>query len=593
MTEEMTWDLSQLVDDTSEDRIIAKLQSMVAEAAQFRADLMGKVEALDAAGLKRLLERKDEMSLRYEGAVSYCQLRYAANSTDPVAMHLDNASRKAITSAGQEMAFLEIEMGRLLLAKPELLSDPGLSEYRHYLERIRRRAPHVLPVEQERLVMAKDQNGVEAWSKLQGDWLSTRTFHITVDGKRKVLPYGEIIGYYQNPSRKLRREANRVAYKGLGADEIVWSTALRSVCADHVHMCEWRKYPSPVTPSLIANDLQPEALDALMQTVVASRGVYRRYLRTKAKLMKVRTLSNWDITAPLPDSPDRKYTWHESRRQVVAAYASFDDQFAAWVDEMYVKRHIDGEVRRGKVSGAFCSSWTAGKSAYVLQSFNGALHDVYTQAHELGHSVHAYLDSRAQKPSNLEVGMCIAECGSIFGELLLTDELLRTAQTVEERRAIICAVMDEFGMAAFQVSARYFFEHGLYEAIKDGRYLDGETISALWVKARDDVYGKAVRWLPEMNWEWTMKLHYYMPNFRFYNYPYVFAQLFVFALYRLYKEEGKAFVPKMKALLSAGSSKAPADLARELGFDLNSEEFWMKGIRTAEEFVAQLEATIG
>jgi oligoendopeptidase F len=592
MIEEMAWDLSQLIDSTNEDRVISMLQQMVADAAQFRTDLMGKVEGLDAVGLKRLLERKDAMALKYEGVMNYCQLRYAANSTDPISMRLDNAARKAMTSAGQEMAFLEIELGKLLAAKPELVGDATLSEYRHFLERIKRRTPHVLSIDQERLVMAKDQNGVEAWSKLQGDWLSTRSFRITVDGKRKVLSYGEIIGLYQSPSRKVRRDANRAVYKGLGTDDIVWSTALRSVCADHVHMCEWRRYPAPVTPSLIANDLEQGALDALMRTMVASGGVYRRYLRTKARLMHLPKLANWDVTAPLPDSPERKYTWEESRQQVVAAYRGFDEQFAAWVEDMYTRRHIDAEVRHGKVSGAFCSSWIAGQSAYVLQSFNGTLHDVYTQAHELGHAVHAYLSARAQKLSNLEVGMCIAECGSIFGELLLTDELLRTAKDVGERRAIISAVMDEFGMAAFQVSARYFFEQSLYDAIKEGKYLDGETTSGLWVKARDDVYGKAVRWLPEMKWEWTMKLHYYMPNFRFYNYPYVFAQLFVFALYRLYKEEGKAFVPKLKALLSAGSSRSPAELAKELGFDLSSDQFWTKGIQQAEEFIGQLEATM-
>ena len=220
---------------------------------------------------------------------------------------------------------------------------------------------------------------------------------------------------------------------------------------------------------------------------------------------------------------------------------------------MFEKRHIDGEVRQGKVSGAFCSTWFSGRSAFVLrQSFNGRMSDVYTQAHELGHAVHAYLGTRAQRPSNNEIGSCIAECGSIFGELLLTEQLLKGAKSKEEKKAILTVILDEFGMTAFQVSARYFFERSMYEEIEKGTFLDGETVSRLWTTARDDIYGDAVEWLPEMRWEWTMKLHYYIPNYRFYNYPYVFAQLFVFSLYRLYKEQGREFVPKLKALLSAG-----------------------------------------
>ena len=147
-------------------------------------------------------------------------------------------------------------------------------------------------------------------------------------------------------------------------------------------------------------------------------------------------------------------------------------------------------------------------------------------------------------------------------------------------------------MAAFQVSARVFFEQSMYGAIKRGEFLDGETVAKLWVVARDKIYGDSVDWLGVMKWEWTMKPHYYMANYRFYNYPYVFAQLFVFALYRLYKEHGESFVPKLKGLLAAGSSKSPCELGAELGFDITDEAFWEKGMKQAEEFIDLLEETL-
>jgi oligoendopeptidase F len=114
----------------------------------------------------------------------------------------------------------------------------------------------------------------------------------------------------------------------------------------------------------------------------------------------------------------------------------------------------------------------------------------------------------------------------------------------------------------------------------------------LWSAARDKIYGDFVEWLDVMKWEWAMKPHYYMANYRFYNYPYVFAQLFVFALYKLYKEQGKRFVPKLKGLLAAGSSKSPCELGNELGFDITDEKFWEKGIKQAEEFIDTLEKTL-
>jgi oligoendopeptidase F len=90
--------------------------------------------------------------------------------------------------------------------------------------------------------------------------------------------------------------------------------------------------------------------------------------------------------------------------------------------------------------------------------------------------------------------------------------------------------------------------------------------------------------------EWATSIHY---NYRrLYSYPYTFAQLFVFALYKLYKEQDREFVSKMKKMLAAGSSKSPAELAAELGFDIGKEEFWEKGMRQAEEFVEMLKATL-
>ncbi len=135
-------------------------------------------------------------------------------------------------------------------------------------------------------------------------------------------------------------------------------------------------------------------------------------------------------------------------------------------------------------------------------------------------------------------------------------------------------------------------EKELYSAIAQGKFLDGETVAKHWVAARDKICGDAIDWLDVMKWEWTKSPHYYMANYRFYNYPYVYAQLFVYALYRLYKEQGKEFVPKLKKILAAGSSKSPKELSAELGFDITSEEFWQKGVKQAENFIGILEETM-
>jgi oligoendopeptidase F len=592
VNKEMIWDLSQLVETTDPAFIQKTLDSMVSDAQKVREQYHGKIDSLDAKGVLDLLELRDNLRLKFEGVTNYCYLMYAANSTDEIAQQLNEAIRRAIMNVNQATAFVDLELGKLLAAKPTLVNDPVLTEYRHYLERLSRRVPHMLSEIEEQLVIVKDKNGISAWEQLQSDWLSTRMFTIEIDGEMKTLPYGAIIGFYQSPNRDLRKRAYQTVYEGLGKDDIVWASAIRAVCEDHIRVCEMRKWSTPMTQSLIDNDVNEQAIDSLMKTIEKNASLYQRYLRLKARLMDLPKLDNYDLMAPLPKAPSTTYNWADARREITAAYREFDEQIGDWIDEMYARHHLDGEVRKGKTSGAFCSSWLAGKSAYILQSFNGRIMDVYTQAHELGHAIHDYLLSRTQKPSNCEVGSCAAETGSIFGELLLTERLLQGAKTNEEKQAILATILDEFGSAAFQVSARVFLEQKIYDSIKKGKFLDGEAIAKLWVEARTRLCGDTVDWLDVMKWEWTKTPHYYMANYRFYNYPYVFAQLYVYALYRLYKEEGKTFTPKLKALLSAGSSKSPREVAENLGYDITTEEFWQKGMKQAEEFINMLEATL-
>jgi oligoendopeptidase F len=587
---EMVWDLAQLVENTDPASIREKLESMVDGSMKFRDKYRGRIGDLDGRGLLELLETKDALTLKFEGETLYCRLSHASNTTDGIAKQLYDASRTALMKTRQSLTFVDIEVGKLLADNPSLIEDPSLVEYEHYLERILRRVPHLLSETEERLIITKDKNGINAWEMLWRNWLSTATFDVEINGEIKTLPFNQRFAISQSPDRDLRRRANKAICEVVKKDRIIPTSALRAICTDHLQTCELRGYPHPIDASYTLNDVDKETIDGLMRTVENNVGLYRRYLALKARLMGLERLTGYDLRAPLPHIPDKQYTWRETRELVMGAYTDFDEEVGGWVDEMYERRHIDGEVREGKMGGAFCAKWMSGKSAYVLQNFSGILGKVFTQAHELGHAVHAYLGSRVQKPSNFEIGDCIAECGSVFGELLLTERLLSQAETQEERQVVLVKVLDGFVGAVFRISVRFFFEKSVYDAIEDGEFLSSDTVSELYSVARNIIYGKSVDWPDATELEWATSIHYYYR--RFLSYPYTFAQLFVFALYKLYKEQGREFVPKIKSLLAAGSSKSPTELAAELGFNIGEENFWMKGIKQAEEFIEMLEAIL-
>ena len=341
--DEMRWDLSQLVESTDPVSIQKRLDSMVSTAGKTRVKFHGKIGDLSADGVLELLETLDGLRLQFEGAVKYCFLMYYADSTDTVAKQLNDAARRAFMKVEQALAFVDIELGRLFADNPALLLDPVLAEYKHHLERILRRVPHMLSETEERLIIAKDKNGISAWEMLQSDWLSTRTFEIEVEGVKKTLPYGKIIGFYQSPDRDLRKRANQVVYEGLGKDEIVWASAIRSVCEDHMQMVKLRKHQSAMTQSLISNDVDQQTIDSLMKTIEKNANLYQKYLTLKARLMGLGKLANYDLVAPLPNAPGMEYNWEESQREITDSYRGFDTQMGDWIEEMYEKRHIDGE----------------------------------------------------------------------------------------------------------------------------------------------------------------------------------------------------------------------------------------------------------
>jgi oligoendopeptidase F len=585
---EMKWDLSVLVESTDPERVREKLAAMIADHVKFAETYRGKVGGLDAEDLAGMLRAKDDLFLRYEGAMTYCSLIFTADQSDPVANSLNHASSRAATEADQVTAFLSVELGHLLASRPDLVEHPTLRDHRHYLERYLRVAPHLLSEPEEKVISAKDQTGVSAWSRLQSKWLSTRQFRLFVGGEEKVLSMGEIIPFIYDQDRATRRAAYTAMGTTLGADRLLWAEALSAIWNDHLQMCKLRSYPSPLTSSLIANDVDERTITTLMEVVKKNAPLCHQYLALKAGMLGLERLGNWDLRAPLPGTVDRERSWDAARDLLVSLYGDFDPEFGEWVRDMFDRRHLDGEVRKGKRTGAFCDTWVGGRSAFILSSYNGQVNDVYTLAHELGHAVHAYLYTRDQNPSNCAVSLCVAECGSMFGELLLTERLLAEAPSDSEKRSVLVRVMNSFVQTVYQEGFRYFFEMDVARAIEEGRFLDSDAIADMWMAAQRSLYGD-IDYLPEMRWDWARFPHHYFSDIRFYEYPYVFAQLFVFALFRLYREQGAEFVPRLKALLSAGSSRSPLQLAAELGFDIGQQDFWQKGIDQAKEYLAELE----
>jgi oligoendopeptidase F len=296
------------------------------------------------------------------------------------------------------------------------------------------------------------------------------------------------------------------------------------------------------------------------------------YFRLKAKLLGLPRIALYDQYAPLGKEA-RSFRYAQARELILEAFQSFDPSFRRLAAEFFANSWVDAEVRNGKRGGAFCASPSPKLHPYILCNYDDHLRDVMTLAHELGHGLHGCL-SRKQNYFNYDTPLTTAETASVFAEMLVFDDLLARQTDSQARIALVGGKLEDIFATVFRQNVLTRFEETAFAARQEKR-LTPETLGKLWIEANEKYYGDAVDMPDGYRWGWS-----YIPHFihsRFYCYSYVFGQLLVLALYRMYKDQGKSFVPKYLALLEAGGSDSPEALLRPMGVDIHDREFWRKG----------------
>jgi oligoendopeptidase F len=171
----------------------------------------------------------------------------------------------------------------------------------------------------------------------------------------------------------------------------------------------------------------------------------------------------------------------------------------------------------------------------------------------------------------------MAETASKFGELLLLDYLLQNADK-KIKLAILCNLLDKFRLSTYTMLSRFRFETKIYDAVSSGVYLDPDTIAKLLVDSRLKSMSDSIEWNPKSRWGWAIASVLFSTGKRYYNFPYAFGQLLVYALYDRYRREGDSFKPEIINILKAGGSAAPRDILAKAGFDITTKAFWETGL---------------
>lgn len=216
-------------------------------------------------------------------------------------------------------------------------------------------------------------------------------------------------------------------------------------------------------------------------------------------------------------------------------------------------------------------------------TFNGAMGDVQTLAHELGHTYHSYL-MRDMRPWAAHYPMTLAETASTFAENLVTNAALSNPTTSDaDKIRILDQRLQDSSAFMCNTLMRFDFESNVYERRRAGE-LSVSTLKELMVEAQRANYGDSLDPDELDPWFWASKLHFYITEISFYNFPYTFGYLFSMGIFARYLAEGAKFLPSYEALLrQTGSAPAEKVAMDALGVDLESPEFWSASVDLIED----------
>jgi len=456
------------------------------------------------------------------------------------------------------------------------LSETARS-HAHPLRRACEMAAHQMPEGEEMLAAALRPSSISAWARLHGDVTALLSGVVTIDDQPQTLTVTQLRALASHPNRAVRRAALDAELRAWESVEVPLAAALNGVKGFQNTLRVRRGYLDDVEPTLAANGIDREALDAMQAACVESFPDFHRLLAFKAAALRVDRLGWHDLAAPV-GTASRTWTWDQAARFVSASFHRYSSRLGEFADRTFRERWHDAEPRTGKQGGAYCTPVRPGESR-LFMNFDGSFTSVSTLAHELGHAYHN-LNLAHRTPLQRATPSTLAETASIFCETLCFQSALESA-TPEQRLVLLNTSLERDLMVVVDIHSRFLFEKRVFER-RSQRALTVSELKELMLQAQRATYGRDID--PLHPYMWAVKGHYYGPLF--YNYPYTFGLLFGLGLYAEYCRDPGSFHDRYDDLLSSTGLADAAELGRRFGVDIRSIDFWRSSLNVIRQQIA-------
>ena len=579
------WDLSHLfssADKWSED--FAWIQSTYPRLTNWK----GRAGE-SARTLAELLEFDKALDLKIERVSHYASLQLAEDSANPDYLARMGQLQNLFTKIGETASFIVPEIQAIDDESfARFLDDPALKEWRTRLQKIRRLKPHVLSEKEERL-LALGSSALDGYD----DTFSQLTdvdmkFGVLLDekGEERPLTQSSFGAFLVKRDHGLRKSAFHKFYEEFKDHQFTLAATLSySVKAD-VFRARARNYRSALEASLFKDDIPVAVYDGLIAAVRANLAPLHRYYELRRRVLGLEELHAYDTYVPLVAEIETDVSFDQAMEKVLASLAPLGSEYVDSLGKGLRGRWCDRYESKGKRSGAF-SSGSYGAPPYILMNYkHDVFSDVYTLAHEAGHSMHTWLAQRTQLYQEADYPIFLAEVASTFNEELLTHYLLEQTNDSKMRAYIINRQIDDIRGTLFRQTMFAEFEKVIHALEESGAALTLEVFKTQYRKLLAAYFGSGVMLDPELELECLRIPHFYNA---FYVYKYATGVSAAIALAERVLSGVPGAVEAYLGFLKSGGAKFPLETLQAAGVDMRTSAPVESTLRLFEHRLNELE----
>ena len=577
---ENTWKLEDIfANDEAWEQEFNEVQGLLPGVQEYQGKLGESADQLYNA-----LQLQDKLLERLGRLYTYAHMRYDQDTTNSFYQGLDDRIKNLYSQAGSALAYIVPEVLAVDEAeiKGFLEEKAELKLYEHALEEINLQRPHVLSAEQEALlaeaaeVMSSPSN---TFGMLNNADLVFPSFK-DENGEEVEITHGRYIRFLESEDRRVREDAFKAVYKTYGSFRNTFASTISGNIKKDNFNARVRKYDSARHAALAANNIPESVYENLVNTVNDNLHLLHRYVKLRRKVLGLEKLHMYDLYTPLVKNVKMEIPYAEAQDYVLNGLAPLGEEYNSVLKEGFENRWVDVYENKGKRSGAY-SSGAYGTNPYILMNWQDNVNNLFTLAHEFGHSVHSYYTRKTQPYPYGSYSIFVAEVASTCNEALLNDYMLKTIDDEQKRLYLLNHYLEGFRGTVFRQTMFAEFEHMIHQKAQNNEALTADSLTKDYYELNKKYFGEAdIEIDEEIGLEWSRIPHFY---YNYYVYQYATGFSAATALSKQILEEGQPAVERYIDFLKAGSSDYPIEVLKKAGVDMTSSKPIEYALKVFEE----------